>query len=69
MKGQIVFDAELGPTQGYKIYIPPGVLVHHESEPENEQLVKATKDSAEGEEAEFLTGIILGPADLTLQHV
>ena len=38
----------------------PGVRVHHESEPENEQ-VMATKDSAEGEETEFLTGITLGP--------
>ena len=32
-KGQIISDAELGPTQVYRIYGPPGV--HNESEPEN----------------------------------
>ena len=68
MNGQVVSDTELGLTQGYRIYSPPGVIVHHESEPENEKLMKATKDSAEGEEVEFLTGILLGPADLILQH-
>ena len=44
-KEKIVSDAELGLTQEYRIYsqklvVRLGVRVHHESEPENEQVMR-----------------------------
>ena len=52
----------MGPTLDRIYSRMPGVTVraHYESETGNGQ-VMATKDSAEGEEVEFLTGITLGP--------